>query len=50
VIEAVELPGRRGWFLGVQWHPEDLAAESSENGAIFRAFVIAARDRSWPYA
>jgi putative glutamine amidotransferase len=49
VVEAVELPGRDGWFLGVQWHPEDLAPENAENGAIFRAFVAAAGDRSQPY-
>jgi putative glutamine amidotransferase len=49
VVEAVELPGRDGWFLGVQWHPEDLAAENAENGAIFWAFVAAAGDRSRPY-
>ena len=46
MIEAVEMPGRGGWFLGVQWHPEDLAAENAENGAIFRALVAAADDRS----
>jgi putative glutamine amidotransferase len=42
VVEAVEMPGRPGWFLGTQWHPEDMAAENTGNGAIFRAFVDAA--------
>src|SRR5688572_9480668 len=27
VIEAVELPGARGFVLGVQWHPEELVEE-----------------------
>ena len=25
-IEAVALDGHDGWYLGVQWHPEDTAA------------------------
>lgn len=49
VVEAIEMPGRAGWFLGTQWHPEDLAAENAGNGALFRTFVTAASDRSWPY-
>lgn len=46
VIEAVELPGRESWFIGTQWHPEDLAASSGENLALFTALVRAARVRS----
>jgi putative glutamine amidotransferase len=49
VVEAVEMPGHPGWLLGTQWHPEDMAAENAGNGAIFRAFVAAARDHSRPY-
>jgi putative glutamine amidotransferase len=47
VTEAVEMPGRPGWFLGTQWHPEDLAAENAGNSAIFQAFA-AACDHSRP--
>jgi putative glutamine amidotransferase len=39
VVEAVELPGR--WVLGVQWHPEDTAAEDPVNQRLFDAFVAA---------
>ena len=42
VIEAVELPARAAWFLGVQWHPEDLAAHDARNRALFEALVSAA--------
>lgn len=42
VVEAVELPGRRTWFLGVQWHPEDTAATDPVQAALFDAFVSAA--------
>jgi putative glutamine amidotransferase len=43
VVEAVELTGARGWFLGVQWHPEDTWATSPGQLAVFRALVDAAR-------
>ena len=42
-VEAVELPGRRGWFLGTQWHPEDTAADDPTQASIFKTFVGAAR-------
>lgn len=42
VTEAVELPGRRAWFLGTQWHPEDTAAHDPAQAALFKAFVDAA--------
>lgn len=48
VIEAIELPGRGGWFLGTQWHPEDTAATQPAQAALFRAFVAAAADRPRP--
>ena len=40
VIEAVELPGER-FFLGVQWHPEELV-EAEEAVRLFAAFIEAA--------
>jgi putative glutamine amidotransferase len=42
-VEAVELDAPKGWFLGVQWHPEDTAAEDPAQHALFRALVDAAR-------
>ncbi|MFJ9388965.1 gamma-glutamyl-gamma-aminobutyrate hydrolase family protein [Nocardioides sp. NPDC101246] len=46
VIEAVELASSRGWYLGVQWHPEDTAATDPAQAGLFRALVEAARDRA----
>lgn len=43
VIEAVELEDARGWFLGVQWHPEDTWAENDAQLGVLRALVDAAR-------
>ena len=45
VVEAVELAGHDGWYVGVQWHPEDTAAQDPAQAALFGAFVTAARDR-----
>lgn len=42
LIEGVELP-EYPFLLGVQWHPEELSDEGSQN--IFRAFVKAATER-----
>ncbi len=42
-VEAVELPGSRGWLAAVQWHPEDTAAQDPAQQGIFRALVRAAR-------
>jgi putative glutamine amidotransferase len=42
-IEAVE--GASGWIVGVQWHPEDDAAEIEQQQRLFDAFVLACR--SW---
>ena len=44
--EAVELPGTPGWFLGVQWHPEDTAATDPAQHALFAGLVEAACVRS----
>jgi putative glutamine amidotransferase len=41
IIEAVELPDR--WVVGVQWHPEDTAADDPAQQGLFDAFVAAAR-------
>ena len=42
VIEAVEREGRAAFTLGVQWHPETLAAKYPQHLKIFQAFVRAA--------
>lgn len=42
-IEAAHLPGGRGWFLGVQWHPEDTVATDPAQLALFEALVDASR-------
>ncbi|GAA1503080.1 gamma-glutamyl-gamma-aminobutyrate hydrolase family protein [Nocardioides humi] len=47
VIEAVELAGAQGWYLGVQWHPEDTAATDPAQAGLFRALVEAARERAY---
>jgi len=41
-IEAVTLDGHEGWYLGVQWHPEDTADTDPRQAALFRALVEAA--------
>ncbi len=42
-IEAVALDDHDGWYLGVQWHPEDTAATDPQQAGVFEAFVEAAR-------
>lgn len=46
IIEALECPDR-SFLLGVQWHPEDMAATMAAQAALFQAFVAAcaARER-----
>jgi putative glutamine amidotransferase len=46
VIEAVTLQGHDGWYLGVQWHPEDSAATDPVQAAIFEHFTAAAARRA----
>jgi putative glutamine amidotransferase len=46
VIEAVTLDGHQGWYLGVQWHPEDSAASDPVQAAVFTHFVQAAAART----
>jgi putative glutamine amidotransferase len=36
-VEGVERPD--AWVVGVQWHPEDTAAEDPVQQALFDAFV-----------
>jgi len=43
-IEAVSLAEHRGWYLGVQWHPEDTADSDQVQAGIFEAFVDAVRE------
>ena len=45
VVEAVEIPSAAGWFLGVQWHPEDTWATDPQQLAVLEALVEAARGR-----
>ena len=42
-IEAVTIDGHQGWYLGVQWHPEDSADTDPVQANIFRAFIRATR-------
>lgn len=41
-VEALELPGAKGWFTAVQWHPEDTAHEDPAQQGLFDALVRAA--------
>jgi len=41
-IEAVTLTGHEAWFVGLQWHLEDLADTDPIQQGIFEAFVAAA--------
>lgn len=45
VVEAVELPGARGFVLAVQWHPEELIETDPAARSLFEALVTAARGR-----
>jgi putative glutamine amidotransferase len=42
-VEAVELPGARGYFSAVQWHPEDTYDVDPAQQALFDAFLAAAK-------
>jgi putative glutamine amidotransferase len=37
-IEAVTLAGHHGWYLGVQWHPEDTSDQDPFQAGIFESF------------
>lgn len=43
LIEAVSVPGARGFVLGVQWHPEWRPLEDEVSRALFAAFGEACR-------
>lgn len=43
-VEAVDRPGSPGWFLGVQWHPEDSGASDTASVGLVHALVSAASD------
>jgi putative glutamine amidotransferase len=47
-IEAVSMPGAKGFLLGLQWHPEWRWRESEVSRAIFAAFGAALRERASP--
>ena len=42
-VEGVDLTEATGWFMAVQWHPEDLADSNPANQSLFDALVTAAR-------
>jgi len=42
-IEGVELPAASGFFVGVQWHPEDTVRDDPTQRRLFNALVEAAR-------
>lgn len=42
-IEGAVMPDAKGWFLAVQWHPEDTYSTDPAQLALFRALVDAAR-------
>jgi putative glutamine amidotransferase len=44
IIESVERPDRR-YFLGVQWHPEEMSAGRDDMHALFQSFVQASSNR-----
>jgi putative glutamine amidotransferase len=44
-IEAMALDGHDGWYLGVQWHPEDTADKDPHQAGLFSALVEAAAER-----
>jgi putative glutamine amidotransferase len=41
-VEAVDRPGSPGWFLGVQWHPEDSGVDDATSVGLVRALIDAA--------
>ncbi len=44
VVESVELPGKR-YYIGVQWHPEEMAADREDMMRLFCIFVEACAHR-----
>jgi len=46
IVEAVSMPGAKGFLLGLQWHPEWRWTENPVSREIFAAFG-AAMDGKW---
>jgi putative glutamine amidotransferase len=44
IIEAVSMPGAKGFLLGLQWHPEWRWSENAVSREIFSAFGNAAKE------
>lgn len=45
IIESVEAPDKR-WFIGVQWHPEEMTAGRPDMMALFQNFVDASSGKA----
>jgi putative glutamine amidotransferase len=41
-VEGIDIPDARGWFLGVQWHPER-TKDATMGDAILARLIEAAR-------
>jgi putative glutamine amidotransferase len=46
LCEAIEVADHDPFFLGVQWHPEELVAEHPEQLRIFQEFIARCRERA----
>jgi putative glutamine amidotransferase len=46
-IEAITLDDAAGWFLGVQWHPEDTYDTDPRQADLFRRLVRPGRSPRW---
>ncbi|MHB0856978.1 MAG: gamma-glutamyl-gamma-aminobutyrate hydrolase family protein [Anaerolineae bacterium] len=47
IVEALELPGRAAFVLGVQWHPENMVPEDGFMTRLFRRFVATCDSREF---
>jgi putative glutamine amidotransferase len=46
IVEALELRGEHPFFVGVQWHPEELVDTDAPSRRLFETFVAAAAARA----
>ena len=46
IVEALELAGAHPFYVGVQWHPEELVGNDEPSRRLFREFVRAAAARA----
>lgn len=46
IVEAVEARTNHPFFVGVQWHPEDLVDSDEPSRSLFRAFIAQAEKRA----